>query len=113
MFGCDGSGSYAAFMIQRPDAPLLDQPIVFFGSEGELGAVAAHFSDLLWLLGDGVGPKEAIEYSGGLGNRAKAPALAEFAATHATGPRKTAGDVIGAAKTLLPNFEASIRALCR
>src|SRR5882724_3262967 len=37
IFGQDGTGGYAAFWCIRPDMSVLDQPIVFFGSEGELG----------------------------------------------------------------------------
>jgi len=36
VFGQDGTGGYAAFWLARPTAELLEQPIVFFGSEGEL-----------------------------------------------------------------------------
>lgn len=32
---------------------LFEQPVVFFGAEGELGIVAANLSDYLWLLAAG------------------------------------------------------------
>ena len=35
IFGQDGSGGYAAFWLVRDGKPILEQPIVFFGSEGE------------------------------------------------------------------------------
>ncbi len=39
IFGQDGSGGYAAFWLVRDGKPILEQPIVFFGSEGEAGVV--------------------------------------------------------------------------
>src|ERR1043165_2936612 len=39
VLGQDGTGGYAAIWRVRADKGLLDQPIVFFGSEGELGIV--------------------------------------------------------------------------
>ena len=50
IFGQDGTGGYAAIWPTRVDKELLEQPIVFFGSEGELGIVASNFSDYLWVL---------------------------------------------------------------
>ena len=60
-FGQDGSGGYVAFWLIRLGEDLLRQPIVYFGSEGEIGVVAANFSDYLWLLAGGIGPVEAID----------------------------------------------------
>lgn len=60
IFGQDGSGGYAALWLAKPDVGLLDQPVVFFGSEGEMGVVAADFTDYLCLLATGIGPYEAI-----------------------------------------------------
>ena len=37
VFGQDGSGGYAAFWLIRQRSPLVDQPVVFLGSEGETG----------------------------------------------------------------------------
>ncbi|MET8630233.1 SMI1/KNR4 family protein [Kitasatospora sp. NPDC004669] len=59
VFGQDGSGGYAAFWLARPDRPLTDQPVVFMGSEGETGVIAADLADLLWVLAAGIGPSEA------------------------------------------------------
>ena len=62
VFGQDGTGGYAAFWLINDQADLLDQPVVFFGSEGERGAVARNFADFLWLMASGYGPREAVEY---------------------------------------------------
>lgn len=43
VFGQDGTGGYAAFWCVRETGDLLNQPIVFFGSEGELSVVAQSF----------------------------------------------------------------------
>src|SRR6186713_1647212 len=40
MFGMDGTGGHAAFWCIRPSVSVLDQPIIFLGSENQLGVVA-------------------------------------------------------------------------
>lgn len=111
VFGQDGTGGYAAFWIVRPTKDLLEQPIVFFGSEGELGVVARSFEDYLWLLAEGVGPLEALSYIGE--KRKPTPDFAAFAKEHAPKAKKSAKEVIAAAKKEFPDFEEKIRALCR
>jgi hypothetical protein len=111
VFGQDGTGGYAAFWFARKDKPLLDQPVVFFGSEGELGMVATDFYDYLWLLAGGFGPYEAVE-----SKRHKAKVNAEFtkfAERHAKNRKKKPQDVIAAVKAEFPKFVADFRALCK
>ena len=62
IFGQDGSGGYAAFWLVNNVEDLLQQPIVFFGSEGEVGVVAQNFGDYVWLFAHGLGPYEAVAY---------------------------------------------------
>jgi hypothetical protein len=109
VFGEDGTGGYAAFWLVRPGADLLAQPIVFFGSEGELGIVAENFADYLWLLAGGVGPYEAIEYKGE--GVEPFPDHQAFAAEHAPGARKSPSEVIAAARERYPDFVTNVRAL--
>jgi hypothetical protein len=109
VFGQDGSGGYAAVWCARPNAPLTDQPIVFFGSEGELGVVAGNLSDYLWLLAGNLGPCEAI--SNPDFERATNQLFAGFAAAHATTPRKSPADVISCARAEFPQFESDVRAV--
>ena len=115
VFGQDGTGGYAAFWLVRPDGELLAQPIVFFGSEGEVGLVASDFGDYLWLLAGGFGPYEAVAYGDGDDDseRPPSPAFTEFAARHAAAQKKSAREVLDAVRAEFPDFEASIRALCR
>jgi hypothetical protein len=110
IFGQDGTGGYAGFWLVRDGADLLEQPIVFFGSEGEVGVVAKNFADYLWLLAAGVGPMEAVDER--MADRAATPELADFAKTHAAGAKKSPQDVLAAAKKEFPDFEKNIRALC-
>ncbi len=110
VFGMDGTGGYAAFWLVRPGADLLEQPIVFFGSEGELGVVARNFADYLWVLAAGVGPYQAISYEGEA--RKPTPDFEKFAMKHAKAARKTAKEAIAAAKKEFPDFEETIQALC-
>jgi hypothetical protein len=111
VFGQDGSGGHAAIWRIRTGVSLLDQPIVFFGSEGELGVVARNFSDYLWLLAGGVGPYEAVAYDGELG---KGSAEFEaFARLHAGSVERTPKDIIAAAREEFPSFVEDVQALCR
>jgi len=109
VFGQDGSGGYAAFWMVRPGRPVLEQPIVFFGSEGELGVVARDFSDYLWLLAAGLGPYEVTAWGAELDSEPQ-PELAAFAEQHG-GPAKQPADIIAAARAEFPDFEDKIRAL--
>lgn len=63
VFGQDGTGGYAALSLVKQDASLLEQPVVFLGSEGETGVVPRDFADYLWLVAGGYGPMEAVEYA--------------------------------------------------
>jgi len=112
VFGQDGSGGYAAFWLARDGEALLQQPIVFFGSEGETGVVAANFDDYLWLLAQGIGPMEAVEY----GADHQAPAnrsLQEFAQKHTTSSKKAPNVILSRAKDAFPDFESMINSLCK
>ncbi|MEM9604349.1 MAG: SMI1/KNR4 family protein, partial [Pseudomonadota bacterium] len=44
IFGEDGTGGYAAFWLVRDSEDVLEQPIVFLGSEGARGVVACSFN---------------------------------------------------------------------
>jgi len=111
VFGQDGTGGYAAFWLVRPNAELLEQPIVFFGSEGELGLVAKNFADYLWFLAGGLGPQEAIAYPGF--EREPNDAFTEFAKDHSPAAKKAPAAVIPEARREFPSFEEGVRTLCR
>jgi hypothetical protein len=111
VFGQDGTGGYAAFWLTRKGVSVPEQPIVFFGSEGDVGVVANDLLDYLWLLAGGVGPMEAVERV-----NPKRPANADFTAfaeKHAKARKKTPREVIDIARKAFPTFEADIRALCK
>ncbi len=110
VFGQDGTGGYAAFWITK-DGELLEQPIVFFGSEGELGVVAKDFADYLWVLADGAGPLEAISYGGETSK--PHDAFTAFATKHAPKAKKSAKQAIAAAKKEFPHFEKHITSLVK
>jgi hypothetical protein len=114
VFGQDGTGGYAAFWNVRPGASVLDQPVVFLGSEGAIGVVARNFSDYLWLLAGGIGPCEAVEQS----DRQSAPDairahFRRFAEAHASKPPRTPEEVVSAAQQLFPEFGRYIDSICR
>jgi hypothetical protein len=110
VFGQDGTGGLAAIWAVRPGSTLLEQPIVFFGSEGELGVVASCFADYLWLLAQGVGPFEAVAYGAGLGQNYSV--YEEFACQHAPDNERPASEILESAKSEYPGFEDEVRGLC-
>lgn len=111
VFGQDGTGGYAAFWLVRDGEPLTAQPIVFFGSEGELGVVARNLDDYLWLVAGGYGPLEALVDDPE--DREINMEAADLAAKHAPAAEKKATEVIRLAREEFPTFEDTIRALCR
>lgn len=111
IFGQDGTGGYAAFWLTRPGVGLLEQPIVFFGSEGELAVIATDFADYLWLLAGGFGPLEAAMCPEE--EREPNAAFTAFAREHASGREKSPQEVIRAARAAFPTFAADVRAMCR
>lgn len=111
VFGQDCSGGHAAFWLVRDGEPLVRQPIVFLGSEGEIGVVASNLSDFLWLLAEGSGPMEVVE---GEEPPGRPPAGVEaIAERHAGAPRRTAAEVVAAARNEFADFGATIEALVR
>jgi hypothetical protein len=111
VFGQDGTGGYAAIWRVDPEQPLLDQPVVFFGSEGEVGVVARDVFDYLWLLAGDTGPLEAVEY--GDSGRAPNERFTAFAAKYAPKSKKSVSEVLAAARAAYPQFEQHVRTLCR
>lgn len=110
VFGQDGSGGYAAFWLVRPQSALVDQPVVFLGSEGELGVVARDLAAYLWLLADGFGPFEAVQYP--TRPASPVPAFTAIAERYAPERRQSASDVIAEAGQEFPAFEDTILELC-
>lgn len=111
IFGQDGSGGHAAFWCVRETTDLLQQPIVFFGSEGELGIVAQSFYDYLWLLANGFGPYEAVEYPSV--ERSKNQLFLRFAEKHALSHKSSTSEILAKAASEYPDFIETIDALCR
>lgn len=111
IFGQDGTGGYVAFWLTRDGAELVHQPIVFFGSEGEIGVVAYDFADYLWLLAAGIGPMEAIEY--GPDDSKSNEMLSAFATEHAPAAKKTCSEILARAKEAFPTFGEDFLAQCK
>lgn len=112
IFGQDGTGGLVAIWVTRPDVGLLEQPVVFFGSEGEVGVVAYDFADYLWLLAAGIGPMEAVEY-GADGDAKPNASLMTLAQENAAAAKKTAAEVLERARNAYPTFSDDFMALCR
>ena len=113
IFGADGSGGLAGFWLVREGDGVLHQPIVFFGSEGEVGIVASNFAEFCWLLADGVGAKEAVEDAEfGPPESNPEPQFVEFASKHFAGAKKSAAEVVAKARAEFPTFAADFMKLC-
>jgi hypothetical protein len=110
IFGQDGSGGYAAIWPVRKGISIVEQPVVFFGSEGELGIIASNFSDYLWLLAANHGPYEAIEYPDD--DRPSNEDFLAFANANAKTPRRRISEIIESAQSEFPEFVQRIRSLC-
>ena len=110
-FGQDGTGGLAAIWCAREGCGLLDHPIVFFGSEGDLGVVAENFSSFLWLLAGGFGPFEAVAYPEE--NREANTTFTEFARRHAGAAQIKPQEVIARARQEFSTFEENVRSSCR
>ncbi|MFI6645677.1 SMI1/KNR4 family protein [Streptomyces sp. NPDC050504] len=115
VFGQDGTGGYAAFWLIRPDRPLVEQPVVFLGSEGETGVVARNLGAFLWLLSDGLGPWEATaSYASDPGWTPRPDReLTAVAERYAANGRVPAAIVIEQAAQEFPDFDDTVMSLCR
>jgi hypothetical protein len=111
VFGQDGSGGYAAFWLVTPAVELLKQPVVFLGSEGEIGVVAVDFDDYLWLLAGGIGPYEAVAYPGI--TREPNPSFKRFAQKHSSAVQFLPGQIVAKASSTHPGFRTWVESLCR
>ena len=111
IFGQDGSGGYAAFWLIRASAPVLDQPIVFFGSEGEVGIIAKNFDDYLWLLAGNLGPLEAVAYPDF--DRPPNATFLQFARENTGGVHKSPKQVLEQARSEFPSFVTDFKDQCR
>lgn len=109
IFGQDGTGGLAALWIVHPERDLLQNPVVFFGSEGELAVLAVDLADYLWLRAGGFGPCEATFGP----DQARRPNPRFVALAAANGPRRGPQEVLQRARAAYPQFAAEIRALCR
>jgi hypothetical protein len=111
IFGQDGTGGYAAFWVRDSLKPLLDQPIVFLGSEGEIGVVAINFEHYIWLLASGIGPFEAVEFP----TVAREPnqLFMAFAQEHSSITPLNREEVLAAASSINSDFEEKVQSLCR
>lgn len=111
VFGQDGTGGLVACWLVRADRPLAEQPVAFFGSEGEVGVVATSLGEFLWLLAGGVGPLEAVEF--GAEDGVPHEGLRAIAEAYSGIEPRTPAEVLAAAKAEFPDFAATVESWCR
>jgi hypothetical protein len=111
VFGQDGTGGLVTSMLVRPGRPLAEQPVAFFGSEGEVGVVATSLNEFLWLLAGGVGPMEAVQFGAddGVPNEELRAVAEKYSGI---GPR-TPAEVLAAARAEFPDFAETVESWCR
>ncbi|WP_187399648.1 hypothetical protein [Micromonospora sp. AP08] len=97
----------------RQSEPIEQQPVVFLGSEGETGVVAQNLWAYLWLLAGGFGPWEATAYPDHEHEPRTDARLTEIAQRWAPSQRRSAGEVITAAREEFPGFDELIGSMCR
>ncbi|MEU2117136.1 SMI1/KNR4 family protein [Streptomyces sp. NPDC016459] len=112
VFGQDGTGGYAAFWMVRPGRPVVEQPVVFLGSEGETGVVARDLGSFLWLLAAGYGPWEAATSYEPDWAPHPHPELTAIAERFAPAHRAPASRVREEAATEFPAFDDHVMDLC-
>jgi hypothetical protein len=110
VFGQDGTGGLAVLWLVRPGA-LTEQPVAFFGSEGEVGVVARGLGEFLWLLAGGVGPQEAVEFGSDSG--VPHEELRAVAEKHSGVEPRTPAEVLAAARAEFPDFAEMVQSWCR
>ncbi|WP_218028358.1 hypothetical protein [Nocardia yamanashiensis] len=111
VFAQDGTGGLVALWLIRAGRPLTEQPVMFFGSEGQVGPVASTLADFLWLLAAGVGPMEAVEYGSDTGIPQKE--LRAIAEAHSGIPVRTPAEILSAARAEFPDFATTVESWCR
>ncbi|MBW8485124.1 SMI1/KNR4 family protein [Actinomadura parmotrematis] len=108
-FGTTGAGDYVGFWLVRPGAALVEQPVVYIGSEGERDVIAKDLGDLLWVFAAGLGPAE-VEEGGSAEPHAGFRAIAE---RYAPGRERSPEAIVAAAREEFPGFHEHIAALIR
>lgn len=111
VFGADGTGSNAAFWLVH-DAPPIEQPVVFIGSEGDDNRpVAKNLPDFLALLAAGIGPKESA-YLQDVENAQPLPAFKALLDKYFPGyPVRSPKEIVEDAVAQYGDFEARIEEL--
>ncbi|QKG24511.1 SMI1/KNR4 family protein [Actinomadura verrucosospora] len=110
-FGTTGAGDYTGFWLVRPGAPVVEQPVVYIGSEGDRDVVARDLGDLLWIFAAGLGPAEALEDPDDPAE--PNDAFRAIAERHAPGRERSPAEIVGAAQAEFPRFSELIAAMCR
>lgn len=111
VFGQDGTGGYAAFWLVNKDKEILEQPIIFLGSEGEIGVVAKNFDDYLWLLAHTHGSFEATSYPEN--DKKINQTFLDFAKKYSKSEHRAIMEITKDAKNTYPYFETWIESLIR
>lgn len=110
IFGQDGTGGYVAiWYVEEED--LLNQPIVFFGSEGEHGIIACNLYEFFWLFAYGYGPYEALMYLDEDVEYIENDELYDFATENADSFKGKPYDIVLKANAKYPDFEDEIKSL--
>lgn len=109
-FGREGSGGYTGLWLIREGRPLVEQPVVFLGSEGERSVMAVNVGAFLWLVAQGYGPCEVMGWSDG--PCAPDPDVLDVARRHAPDAHGEPEEILGRAREEFPDFQEYIDSQC-
>ena len=109
-FGRDSTGGYSGIWQAIAGADVLDQPIIFLGSDGDAAVIAKNFSDYLWLLAYCHTGCEVCTFV--QDDMAPDPVFLTFAEKHASTERRLPSAIVAEANALHPDFEGYIERLC-
>lgn len=111
IFGQDGTGGFVGFFDRSGGTPLTECPIVFLGSEGAKGVVAADLNDFLGLLAQGTGPFEAVELDGF--SLPPLPELQELQQEFCSAEPASVEALLQRAQDAVPDFSEYVESLIR
>lgn len=121
-FGSDGGGGYVCSWIIREGADLVDQPVVYLGSDGDVAVLAADAWDALWFFAHGFGMHDVpSEFESGEHWFQPEPdrvvraheELVRAAERLAPGRRRPVEQIVAEASAGLPDLRVWVDGLCR
>jgi hypothetical protein len=107
----DGSGGFFALWLVYDDS-ILEQPVVFLGSDGERYVVAENLADFLWSLAYGIPLNDPTKKDMSRFYREDS-AFMEFACKYALAEKRSIAEIVAGAITETKSFREFIESVTR